>query len=224
MNTIRAIAVPLVVLLVLETIAADGLVSSARAAAPAASHFHIQGQADGSMRRECHLVLHGRVRATPPAVSGRHWPADGRDGGRERQHFPPRLLARPGAARRDKPLHCPAPGLVRVGTTIRLCCSFSLSHEIEAGGCFVSSSRRRRQGNRKRWDYWIQGDECFRTVFQRISRRAARMGDFEIDSPDRVARRLRRSEQRTWVARIQTPAGCRSIGTSFPNRERRHRR
>ena len=54
--------VPLVVWLVLEGIAAGGLVWSAREVPPrVASHFNFQGQADGWMPRETHLEFMGGI-------------------------------------------------------------------------------------------------------------------------------------------------------------------
>jgi hypothetical protein len=67
MNTIRAIAVPLVVLLVLEAIAAGGLAWSARELPPrVASHFDIQGQPDGWMSRDSHLKFMAGIGSIVP--------------------------------------------------------------------------------------------------------------------------------------------------------------
>ena len=56
MNVIRAIRVPLVVWLILEGVAAAGLMWSAQELPPrVASHFDFQGQADGWMSRESDL-------------------------------------------------------------------------------------------------------------------------------------------------------------------------
>ncbi len=62
MHLIRAMRVPLVVWLVLEGMAAGGLVWSARELPPGvASHFGAQGQADGWMPRETYLEFMGGI-------------------------------------------------------------------------------------------------------------------------------------------------------------------
>ena len=68
--------------------------------------------------------------------------------------------------------------------------SFRPPQEIDAGGF---SSRRLAADHRGkgRTVVAVVRDECLKTDFQRMSRRAATTGDCEIDSRDRVARLLR---------------------------------